>query len=101
MTARPQAPYRISNRNSGKKMLLLIEYPVIDPVLVRIGPLPIRWYALAYIVGLILGWAYARYLVGRDQLWGGLSRPSVASIDDLLIYMAVGVILGGRLGYVI
>ena len=82
-------------------MPLTIAYPVIDPVLINIGPFPIRWYALAYIVGLILGWAYCRYLVGRDELWGGVLRPSVASIDDLLIYMALGVILGGRIGYVL
>jgi phosphatidylglycerol:prolipoprotein diacylglycerol transferase len=82
-------------------MPLLIEYPAIDPVLTWIGPFPIRWYALAYIAGLILGWVYARFLVGRKEFWGGLPRPSVASIDDLLIYMAVGVILGGRIGYII
>jgi phosphatidylglycerol---prolipoprotein diacylglyceryl transferase len=82
-------------------MPLLIEYPAIDPVLTTIGPFPIRWYALAYIVGLLLGWVYARYLVRRDRLWGDLPRPSVASIDDLLIYMAAGVILGGRIGYIV
>jgi phosphatidylglycerol---prolipoprotein diacylglyceryl transferase len=82
-------------------MLLTIAYPAIDPVLVEIGPFPIRWYALAYIVGLILGWAYARALVARDALWGDVLRPSAASIDDLLIYMALGVILGGRIGYII
>ncbi|WP_020174230.1 prolipoprotein diacylglyceryl transferase [Methyloferula stellata] len=80
---------------------LLIAYPTIDPVLVNIGPLPIRWYALAYIAGLILGWAYARYLVGHDAFWAKVPRPSVTSIDDLIVYIAVGIILGGRLGYVI
>src|SRR5271163_4096763 len=82
-------------------MLLTIAYPVIDPVLVTIGPFPIRWYALAYIAGLILGWAYARALVARDWLWGSVPRPSAAGIDDLLIYIALGVILGGRIGYVL
>ncbi len=86
--------------DSGR-MFLLIPYPAINPVLVHIGPLPIRWYALAYIAGLILGWAYVRHLVRRDALWGGLPRPSVASIDDLLVYVAFGVIFGGRLGYVL
>ncbi len=80
---------------------LLIAYPAIDPVLVNIGPLPIRWYALAYIAGLILGWAYARYLVGHDRFWNGLPRPSVQSIDDLIVYIAVGIIFGGRIGYVL
>jgi len=80
---------------------LLIAYPSIDPVLVNIGPFPIRWYALAYIAGLIFGWAYARFLVGRDQFWNGLPRPSVMSIDDLIVYIAAGIIFGGRIGYVL
>ena len=82
-------------------MFLLIPYPVINPVLVHIGPFPIRWYALAYIAGLILGWAYVRHLVRKEALWHGQPRPSLASIDDLLVYVAFGVILGGRLGYVL
>jgi len=80
---------------------LLIPYPAVDPVLVNIGPLPIRWYALSYIAGLILGWAYARFLVGRDRFWNGVPRPSVSSIDDLIVYIAVGIIFGGRIGYVL
>lgn len=82
--------------------LFAIPYPVIDPVLVNVGPFPIRWYALAYVAGLVAGWAYARHLVGRDRLWApGQPRPSVLSIDDLVIYIAVGIIAGGRLGYVL
>ena len=80
---------------------LVIAYPVIDPVLVRIGPLPIRWYALAYIGGLIGGWGGARVLAGRQRLWGARAHPSVLSIDDLVVYIAVGIIGGGRLGYVL
>jgi len=78
-----------------------IAYPVIDPVLVHIGPFPIRWYALAYIAGMLFGWAYARALVSRDAFWGGVQRPTRASIDDLIVYIAVGIIFGGRLGYVL
>ncbi len=80
---------------------LVITYPVIDPVLVHIGPLPIRWYALAYIGGLVGGWAGARYLAARDRLWGIRAHASVLSIDDLVVYIAVGIIGGGRLGYVL
>lgn len=80
---------------------ILIAYPVIDPVLVHIGPLPIRWYALAYIGGLIGGWAGARFLVARPHLWGTRPHTSVLSIDDLVVYIAAGIILGGRLGYVL
>ncbi len=82
-------------------MLLLIPYPAINPVLVHIGPLPIRWYALAYIAGLTIGWAYIRFLVRTDALWGALPRPSPDSIDDLIVHAALGIILGGRLGYVL
>ncbi len=56
--------------------LFAIPYPVINPVLVNIGPLPIRWYALAYIAGLVLGWLYARMLVARESLWNGTPHPS-------------------------
>ncbi len=80
---------------------LLIAYPSIDPVLVNLGPLPIRWYALAYIGGLVGGWAAARFLVARDRLWGGRAHASLASIDDLVVYIAAGIILGGRLGYIL
>ncbi len=78
-----------------------ILYPLIDPVAVEIGPLPIRWYALAYIAGLIGGWYYARRLVVNDALWGSVARPSPVSLDDLLVYAALGVVFGGRLGYVL
>ncbi len=82
--------------------LFAIPYPVIDPVLVNLGPFPIRWYALAYVAGLVAGWATTRFLVGRDRLWRpGQPRPSVLSIDDLVVYMAVGIIVGGRAGYVL
>ena len=80
---------------------LLIAYPVIDPVLVRVFGLPIRWYALAYIGGLIGGWAGARYLVARPRLWGTRPHTSLLSIDDLVVYIAAGIIGGGRLGYVL
>ena len=81
---------------------LAIPYPLIDPVLVNIGPFPIRWYALAYVAGLVAGWATGRFLVGRDRLWApGQPHPSVLSIDDLVVYIAVGIILGGRVGYVL
>ncbi|MGE3248233.1 MAG: prolipoprotein diacylglyceryl transferase [Beijerinckiaceae bacterium] len=81
--------------------IAVIPYPSIDPVFFHIGPLPIRWYALAYMLGLFGGWFYARLLVGDSRLWGPVRRPSVLSMDDLLIYAAFGVIIGGRLGEVL
>lgn len=82
-------------------MFPVIPFPQIDPVLVSIGPLAIRWYALAYVVGLLAGWGLARMLARRDALWGGRARPTPDSLDDLLVYAALGVVVGGRLGYVL
>ncbi|MEL6258789.1 MAG: prolipoprotein diacylglyceryl transferase, partial [Pseudomonadota bacterium] len=65
-----------------------------------IGPLPLRWYALAYIAGLLLGWRYAVALVNRPALFGGRSPGTKDDIDDLIFWVMIGVILGGRLGYV-
>jgi phosphatidylglycerol:prolipoprotein diacylglycerol transferase len=78
-----------------------LPYPSIDPVLIAIGPLPIRWYALAYIAGLVLGWSYARALVKQKAFWGAAVPIDPLDIDDLLLSAALGVILGGRLGYVL
>ncbi|CUA84323.1 prolipoprotein diacylglyceryl transferase [Chelatococcus sambhunathii] len=78
-----------------------IAFPTIDPVAISIGPLAIRWYALAYIAGLLGGWWYARALVRRPGLWSGAGpQPTQTDLDDLLVYVALGVVLGGRLGYV-
>jgi phosphatidylglycerol:prolipoprotein diacylglycerol transferase len=80
---------------------LVLPFPAINPILFQWGPLAIRWYALAYIAGLIAGWALIRRYVVEDRLWGGAPRPSRESIDDLLVYCAIGVIVGGRLGNVL
>jgi len=76
--------------------LAALAFPAIDPVAVQIGPFAIRWYALAYIAGLMLGWHYVKRLARR-----GLSTLDEATVDDLLVWVALGVILGGRLGYVL
>lgn len=76
--------------------MLIIPYPVIDPVLVSIGPFAIRWYALAYIAGLIIGWRYCLALARR--------APHIArrqDIDDFLVWATLAVVLGGRTGYVL
>lgn len=77
-------------------------FPAIDPVAVTIGPLPIRWYALAYIAAFVTGWILMRALAANDRLWAPAQpRPSQESLDDLLVYVAFGVIIGGRLGHVL
>jgi phosphatidylglycerol:prolipoprotein diacylglycerol transferase len=80
---------------------LLIPYPRIDPILVHIGPLAIRWYALAYIFGILIGWAYARALVRSEKWWGGKPPLSVTDFDDFVLWVTLGIILGGRIGYVL
>ena len=82
-------------------MLFVIPFPVIDPVLVNIGPFPIRWYALAYVAGIVLGWFYMKRLCAADRLWGEVRHPTPVSVDDLVVYVALGIVLGGRLGYVL
>jgi phosphatidylglycerol---prolipoprotein diacylglyceryl transferase len=79
---------------------LALPFPAIDPVAIAIGPLAIRWYALAYVAGLLGGWFLARRLAARADLWGATPRPTATEIDDLLVWVALGVVLGGRIGYV-
>lgn len=82
-----------------------LPFPDIDPVLVSVRlfgiELAIRWYALAYIAGLLLGWRYVAALMRRPALWGGAAPMRPEQTDDLLTWMILGVVLGGRLGYVL
>ena len=81
--------------------LLAIPFPAFDPVAISIGPFAVRWYALAYIAGLLLGWWLARRLLEAPKLWGRPAPFASEALDDLLVYMAAGVVLGGRIGYVL
>ena len=81
--------------------LLAIPFPAIDPVAVSLGPVEIKWYALSYIAGLVGGWYYIRRLVAADSLWGVVRRPRLVDVDDLVVWVALGVVLGGRIGYVL
>ncbi len=77
-------------------MLLAIPFPDIDPIIFQIGPFAVRWYALAYISGLLGAWWYMRWLVARP--------PHAATrdeVDDFITWAMLGVVLGGRLGYVL
>ncbi|MCC2111825.1 MAG: prolipoprotein diacylglyceryl transferase [Hyphomicrobiales bacterium] len=82
--------------------VLALPFPAIDPVLFEWGPLVLRWYALAYVAGILLGWLYARRLVATPRLWTEGKAPlTPADIDDFITWIAFGLIIGGRLGYVI
>ncbi|HEY3641027.1 MAG TPA: prolipoprotein diacylglyceryl transferase [Xanthobacteraceae bacterium] len=82
-------------------MLYVIPFPAFDPVLLRLGPLAIRWYALAYIVGILAGWLYARHIIRTEKYWGGPAPMTVTDFDDFVLWVTLGIILGGRIGYVL
>jgi phosphatidylglycerol---prolipoprotein diacylglyceryl transferase len=82
-------------------VLPVIPYPAINPILISIGPFAVRWYALAYIVGIIVGWFYARAIIVSQRLWGGPAPFTVLDFDDFVIWITLGIILGGRAGYVL
>ena len=79
-----------------------LPFPIIDPIAIEIGPIAIRWYGLAYVAGLLLGYAYAKRICADERLWGK-AGSSIKSqhIEDFLLWAGIGVILGGRLGFVL
>ncbi len=80
---------------------LTIAFPLFDPIALSIGPIAIRWYALAYIGGIVLGWIYARSLVKKERLWGGPVPITLVQLDDFILWVTIGIIVGGRTGYVL
>jgi len=83
----------------------VIPFPEIDPVLIHVyGPFSIRWYALAYIAGLLLGWWYALVMIRDRSLWtnppfNGKAPATADQIGDLVVWAMIGVVAGGRLGW--
>jgi phosphatidylglycerol:prolipoprotein diacylglycerol transferase len=75
---------------------LAILFPHIDPVAISIGPIDIRWYALAYVTGIVLGCYYVGFLAKKQA-----HNVTKAILDDLMTYIIFGIIIGGRLGYAI
>ncbi|MBI3418525.1 MAG: prolipoprotein diacylglyceryl transferase [Proteobacteria bacterium] len=71
-------------------------FPHLDPVALQIGPLAIRWYALAYIAGVILGWLYAKHLAKANP-----RGPAPDLYTEVLSWLVFGILIGGRLGYVL
>lgn len=83
-----------------------LTFPNIDPVLLRLGPLQIHWYGLAYVVGILFAWWYSRRLVANTSLFVGgkgeqKSPLNAQDIDDFVTWAVIGIIVGGRLGYIL
>ena len=76
--------------------MLTLTYPAIDPVLLEIGPFAIRWYALSYIAGILLAWRYMIWLARQSPV-----EITKEHVDDFVVWATLGIVLGGRLGYVI
>ncbi|MBO0752892.1 MAG: prolipoprotein diacylglyceryl transferase, partial [Bradyrhizobiaceae bacterium] len=91
----------------------VIPFPNFDPVLftipigpftigsLTIGPFAVRWYALAYILGIVFGWLYGRAIIRNERNWGGPAPLTLIDMDDFILWVTLGIILGGRSGYVL
>jgi phosphatidylglycerol:prolipoprotein diacylglycerol transferase len=79
-----------------------VPFPHFDPVLIHIGPIAIRWYALAYIAGILIGWRYGVRLARNLGLWRGAApTANDQQIDDLVLWITLAILIGGRLGSVL
>ena len=87
---------------TSANLAAILPFPDIDPVAVWLGPLPIHWYGLAYVAGILLGWLYARRLLDNSRLWLNDSAPMTRQhLDDFILWVAIGIVLGGRIGYIL
>lgn len=84
------------------EFIAALTFPNIDPVLLRLGPLSIHWYGVGYVVGILFGWWYSKRLLSTPRLWKDGKAPFAPELlDDLLVWAALGIILGGRVGYIL
>ena len=83
------------------QLFAIMPYPEIDPIAFSVGPVDVHWYGIAYVVGIMLGWFYARRLIETPRLWAGEAPMSRVQLDDFLVWAAIGIILGGRIGYIL
>lgn len=82
--------------------LTALPFPNIDPIILRIGPLAIHWYGVGYIVGILFAWWYAKRLAANARLWpNGVLPMKPEDLDDFVLWAAVGVVAGGRVGYIL
>jgi phosphatidylglycerol:prolipoprotein diacylglycerol transferase len=89
-----------------RAMAFVLPFPDVSPEVFTLDlggfTFALRWYALAYILGIVGGWAMARWAVGRPRLWQGGEPPATrAQIEDIMTWVTLGIVLGGRLGYVL
>ncbi|MGV3550106.1 prolipoprotein diacylglyceryl transferase [Rhizobium sp.] len=77
-------------------------FPDIDPIAFSVGPLDIRWYGIGYVVSILLGWWYARKIASTPRLWAN-DTPAMTNIDldDFLLWAAIGIVVGGRIGFIL
>ncbi|WP_425523695.1 prolipoprotein diacylglyceryl transferase [Rhizobium setariae] len=82
--------------------LAIMPFPNIDPVAFSIGPMEIKWYGISYVVSILLGWFYARKILSTPRLWRN-NQPAMTltDIDDFVFWAAIGIVLGGRIGYIL
>lgn len=82
--------------------LMALPFPGFDPIAIELwGPFNVRWYGLAYLVGLVLGWLYMRALLQNHAIWPGNPPMKPSQADDFLLWATLGTVIGGRLGYVL
>jgi phosphatidylglycerol:prolipoprotein diacylglycerol transferase len=83
----------------------MIPFPQISPEIFTVNlfglELALRWYALAYLVGLLIGWRIMVMLMRRPALWGDAAPMRPEQVEELLTWVILGVVLGGRLGFVL
>ncbi|MCF1463828.1 prolipoprotein diacylglyceryl transferase [Agrobacterium vitis] len=88
--------------NTVASLFAILPYPQIDPIALSIGPIAIRWYGLAYVTGILIGWWLARRMIANLSLWPGNATPITEKhLDDFLVWAAIGIVLGGRIGYIL
>jgi phosphatidylglycerol:prolipoprotein diacylglycerol transferase len=82
--------------------LATMPFPDIDPIAISIGPIDIRWYGLGYVVSILLGWWYARKIASTPRLWANdTPAMTITDLDDFLLWAAVGIVVGGRVGFIL
>ena len=77
-------------------------YPQFDPVALQLGPLSVHWYGIGYVVSILFAWWYSKRLVANPALWANGQPPiKPLDLDDFVTWAAIGVVLGGRIGYIL